>query len=100
MPDIDIVAEFLKTVRIVGTANVLHKPGAVKLDGFPLLAFSPSQYGPGVRTEDRGVPVEAIATEYAANPDAEAVAAKFGTTAAHVADALKYAHAVNFVEAV
>lgn len=96
----DVLDELLKQIKITGTATVLHKPGAVKLDGFPLLAFAPSQHGPGIRTEDKGVPVADIATEYAVNPDAEAVAAKFGTTAAHVAEAIRYAAAVKFVEGV
>lgn len=100
MPDIDIIAEFMKTLKISGTAEVLHKPGAVKLDGFPLLVYAPAQHGPGVRTEDVGASVADIATEYAVNPSVGAVAAKHGTTAAHVVDALKYAEAVGFAEVV
>jgi uncharacterized protein (DUF433 family) len=100
MPDIDIIAEFMKTLKISGTAEVLHKPGAVKLDGFPLLAYAPAQHGPGVRTEDVGASVADIATEYAVNPSVGAVAAKYGTTEAHVVDALKYAEAVGFAEVV
>jgi uncharacterized protein (DUF433 family) len=95
----DLATEFLKTVKVKGEVSILHKPGAVKLDGYSLLAYAPGQYGPGVRTEDKGVPVADIATEFAVNPNAEAVAAKFGTTAAHVADAIRYAAAVGFVEA-
>lgn len=96
----DILAEFLKTLKISGTAEVLHKPGAVRLDAYPLLAYAPTQHGAGVRTEDKGVAVADIATEYAVNPSVDAVAEKFGTTPAHVVDALKYAEAVGFAEVV
>jgi uncharacterized protein (DUF433 family) len=93
----DLVAEFLKTVKVSGEATVLHKPGSVRLDDYPKLAYAPAQHGPGVRTEDNGTPVADIAIEYAANPSAEAIAVKFGTTSDHVADAIRYAAAVKFV---
>jgi uncharacterized protein (DUF433 family) len=93
----DFVEEFLKTVKVVGEASVLHKPGAVRLDGYPLLAYAPSQHGPGIRTEDNGTPVADIVTELAVNPSVQAVAAKFNTTAAHVADAVRYATDTQFI---
>ncbi len=67
--------------------TVTHKDGP-RLDGFPLLAHSPAQWGEGVRTEDRGIPVAEIAAAHAG--DFAATAAKFGTTEAHVRQAVAY----------
>lgn len=86
----------LKTVKVSGDVEVLHKPGAVKLDGYPLLVFAPIEHGPGIRTEDNGTLVSDIATAAAESPDFGQLAAKFGTTEAHVADALKYAVATGY----
>jgi hypothetical protein len=86
----------LKTVKVSGDVEVLHKPGAVKLDGYPLLTFAPLQHGAGIRTEDNGTPVSDIADAAAASPDLGTLAAKFGTSEAHVADALKYAVATGY----
>jgi uncharacterized protein (DUF433 family) len=102
MPDakpIDAVAEFLKTVKVTGTATVLDKPGAVKLDGYPMLAYAPAQWGVGVRTENNGTPVSDIAIAAAETPDFQVLADRFGVTVEHVAEALRYALAVGFVEA-
>lgn len=68
-------------------ATVAHA-GGPRLDGFPLLACSPEQWGPGVRTEDRGIPVEEIAAAHAG--DFMATAARFGTTEGHVRQAVAY----------
>lgn len=91
----NIVDLIVKKIKFTGNCACLHKPGAVRLDGYPLLVHAPSVHGPGIRTEDKGVKVEDIAAEFAVNPSHEAVAAKFGTTDAHVADAIRYAVAAG-----
>jgi hypothetical protein len=62
------------------------------LEGFPLLVYAPSQWGEEIHTEDGKVSVPDAAAAFTESFDTNAVAAKFGTTAAHIADALKYAH--------
>ena len=47
--------------------------------------------GPGPSARASRASVEEIATEFAANPNAEAVAGKFGVTPEHVAQAVDYA---------
>jgi hypothetical protein len=74
-------------------AQVTHKPGALRLDGFPLLVHSPAQWGPGVRTEDNGTPVESIAAAHAG--DFAATATKFGTSEKHVRQAVAYTIAMG-----
>lgn len=94
----NLADEFLKQLKVTGTATVLHKPGAVRLDGFPRLCYAPGQWGPGVRTEDNGTPVADIAAAFVeASGNADAVAARFATTPDHVADAVKYAAAAGFL---
>jgi uncharacterized protein (DUF433 family) len=78
---------------------VLHKPGAVRLDGYPRLVFAPMEHGPGIRTEDNGTPVADIAAAVAETPDYEALAAKFQTTPEHVAEAVRYAVETGFASA-
>jgi uncharacterized protein (DUF433 family) len=75
----------------IAHATAEHREGAVRLDGFPLLAYAPDQHGPGVRTEDKGVLVSEIVAASADQPDHAALAARFGTTADHVKQALAYA---------
>jgi uncharacterized protein (DUF433 family) len=94
VPDLNIQ---LDKVKLVATAEVLHKPGVNKLTGYPHLVYAPAQYGPGVRTENNGTPVADIAAEISVNPDVDAVAAKFGVTVEHVHDALRYAAAAGFI---
>ena len=100
MPDLsNLAAEILKTVKVKGTVEVLHKPGAVKLDGFPGLCYAPGQWGPGIRTENNGTPVADIATAYSEmSGNTDAVAAKFGVTVDHVVDAVKYAMQAGYLE--
>jgi hypothetical protein len=90
MPGLDITLDGL---RLDALATVLHRPVAVKLKGFPLLVYAPTQYGEGVRTEDNGTPVEAIVAIAAesAVADPDALAGLFGTTRAHIKQALHYA---------
>ncbi len=72
------------------TFKVGHKPGVERLDRWPLLVHAPSQWGPGVRTEDHGIPVEDLAAAVAESPDYARIAHAFGTTADHVAQAVDY----------
>jgi len=95
MPDANIDTG---PIQIIGSVECVARPGAVSLDAFPLLAFAPEQYGAGIRTEDKGVSVADIATAYATNPDANAIAAQFATSAAHIADAIRYAIATAFAQ--
>ncbi len=74
-------------------ASVEHRPGAIRLDGFPLLTHAPEQWGEGVRTEDNGTPVDAIFAAYHRAPEIdqfESIAVRFGTTEAHVRQAVAY----------
>jgi hypothetical protein len=68
--------------------DVTHKPDALRLDGFSLLCCAPDQWGPGVRTEDRGIPVADIVAAHTG--DFAATAARVGTTEAHVRQAVAY----------
>lgn len=88
-----------KLIQCEGKATVLHKPDAVRLDGYPHLVYAPGQHGPGIRTEDNGTPVANIASAAAETPDYAALATRFGTTADHVADAIRYAVEAGFVAA-
>lgn len=97
MPGLDL-DDILKSLKITGEISVLNKPGAVNLGNYPHLAYAPSQWGPGVRTENNGTPVADIALAFSTHPNAEAVAAQFGVTVDHVNDALRYAAAVKYAE--
>jgi hypothetical protein len=61
------------------------------LDGFPLLAHDPGTFGKEVHTEDGRASVREIAIVFVHTLNAEAVAAKFGTTVDHVIQAVDYA---------
>lgn len=94
------IAALLKTIRVTGKASVLHKPGGVRLDAYPGLVYAPAQWGPGVRVECNGTPVEEIVAAVAdAGPEADlhALAARFGCSEAHVVDALLYAREVGYL---
>ncbi len=86
----------LAKIALKASAAVLHKPGAVMLDGYPHLVYAPAQHGPGIRTENNGTKVEDIASAVSETPDYEILAARFGVTTDHVADAVRYAVAVGF----
>jgi hypothetical protein len=89
--------DLTKLVKVQATANVLHKPGAVRLDGYPCLCFAPKQHGDGVRTEDNGTLVADIATAACETPDYEQLAKRFKTSPAHISDAIRYAAETGFV---
>jgi uncharacterized protein (DUF433 family) len=83
-------AIYLKDLKVAGTASALHKPGAVRLDGYPLLVHAPRQWGDGVRTENNGTPVADVCAAVAEEPDLERLADRFGITTDHVEQALRY----------
>lgn len=93
------IQDIIKSVAVTGSATVLHKPGAVRLDDYPLLVFAPIQWGQGVRTENNGTPVADIAVAFAeVGGTYAAMAERFGVTEDHVHQALKYALATGFAE--
>jgi hypothetical protein len=82
-------------VKIAVNVSVLHNPGSVRLDAYPLLVHAPGQHGPEVVTEDKGMPVSSICNALSVNPDVVSIAARFGTTPEHVTQAVAYAHAAG-----
>ena len=88
--------ELLQPITISGNASVLHAPGAVRLDAYPLLVYAPIQHGPAICTEDNQTPVENLAKAFAVNPLVDDVAALYQTTPAHVRQAIQYAQAVGY----
>lgn len=85
----------VKSIKLTGDVECLHKPGAVRLDDYPHLVYAPEQHGRGIRLEDTGVAVADIAAAFAVTPSCEAVASQFNTTADHVAEAIRYAVAAG-----
>ena len=69
------------------------------LDQFPRLAWmvSHSRHGSKVFTEDQAASVEDIALAACETPDYEALAARFGTTADHIGEAVDYAVKAGFL---
>lgn len=69
------------------------------LDAYPLLCWAVSHpiHGSKVFTEDGSASVEAIAMAAAESSNTEAIAAKYGTTPAHVEQAIAYALAAMFL---
>lgn len=61
------------------------------LTGYPLLVYAPNYHGPGVRLEDNGTPVSAIAVAYSAITDIGVLARQFETDEQHIRQALAYA---------
>jgi len=90
----------LGTLKCVGTASCIGgKHPDPPLDAFPLLAWMVShpRHGSKVFTEDGAASVEAIALDAATTPSYEALAAKHGTTAEHVRQAIEYAVTAHFL---
>ncbi len=71
------------------------------LAGFPRLAWMAPHpaYGHKVFIDDQKATVEDIALAACETPDYEALAARFGTTTAHISDAIAYAVKVGFLGA-
>ena len=102
-----ITEDDLKHLAVCITASTTHKLGAVRLDEFPLLVYSPMQeshnhpdfskphdplvHGNVIRTEDHGIPVSAIAAKAAEVQDYEQLAKTFSTTHEHIRQAIAYA---------
>jgi hypothetical protein len=83
-------------IQIVGSAECIEKPGAVRLDGFPLLVYD----GKAIKTEDNGTTVEDLTIAIAGtNRTYESIAAQFGTTSNHVNEALRYAVSAGYAQA-
>jgi|SRR5271157_1378994 len=90
----------LGSLKCVGAASCIGgKHPDPPLDAFPLLAWMVShpRHGSKVFTEDGAASVEAIALDVAAMPSYEALAARHGTTAEHVRQAIEYALAAGFL---
>lgn len=62
------------------------------IDRYPLLAWA----GGAVRTEDGRASVSEIAVAFAETPSLDALAARFGTTPHHAAQAMDYAIEAGF----
>ena len=90
----------LGSLKCVGTADCVGgKHPDPPLDKFPLLAWMVKhpKHESRVFTEDGAASVEQLATDLAANPSYEALAAKHGTTPEHVRQAIDYALAAKFL---
>ena len=95
-------------------ANVQCKPVAVQgeatciggrhpdppLDDFPLLVWCPDHHKHGslVFTEDGAASVHDVAVAACETPNYDVLAAKFGTTAEHAAQAVNYALKASFLK--
>jgi hypothetical protein len=92
----------LGSLKCVGEASCLGgKHPDPPLDKYPLLAWSVNhpRHGSKVFTEDGKASVEDLALSAAESPNVEAVAAKFGTTPDHAAQAVDYAIKAGFLGA-
>lgn len=78
------------TTKKVALATVEHKPGALRLDLYPLLVYAPKQWGEGVRVASNGARATEIAETLAAAGPAEAVARHFGVTLEELGQAARY----------
>jgi hypothetical protein len=89
--------------KVTGSAmaRAAAKPDKREMLKFPLLVHAPLQWGPGVRTEDGGIPVEELAHDVlkrvkkSDDPEEHfeamrAVAVDRGTTEEHVRQACEY----------
>lgn len=90
-------------------ATVLHKPGAVRLDGFPKLVYCP-KIGEGIRlAADNSITVAAIVAEHRGGKSPEQIATSHGLTVdvdgepapntAAIEEAIEYARKVGAFEA-
>lgn len=87
-------------LKITGAAHA--EPGSQPVPpiiDFPLLVWSPLQWGEDVYTEDGKASVAQIVQAMLKLLDFDAVAARFGTTTDHVEQALDYALRARDLEA-
>ena len=90
----------LDTVRVTGEGSCVGgRHPDPPLDGYPRLAWMVSHpvHGSRVFTEDGKASVEQIGLAVAETPNLDALAARFGTTADHVAQAIDYALKAGFL---
>jgi uncharacterized protein (DUF433 family) len=90
----------LPPLRIVGTASCVGgKHPDPPIDKHPLLCWGVSHpvHGSKVFTNDQRASVEDIAIAACETPNLDTLAAKFGTTAEHVRQAIDYALAAKFL---
>jgi len=90
----------LSKVKVSGTADCVGgKHPDPPLDRFPLLAWAVKhpRHGSDVFTEDGAASVQTIALAACETPDYGALAARFGTTAEHVRQAIDYALTAGFL---
>ncbi len=81
-------------VVAIGNAHCVGgHPESPDLSDFPLLCWAPDheKHGNQVFTNDGAASVADVATEFAVNPNLEAIATKLGTTERHVGQAIAYA---------
>ena len=57
---------------------------------YSLLAKDIPEFGPGVRTRDKGIPVEEIGRMWADDPDEMKIANELGTTPDHVRQSVDF----------
>ncbi len=90
----------LPKLKIVGTGSCVGgRHPEPPIDKHPLLCWAVShpKHGSKVFTEDGAASVEEIAVAACETPDYAALAARFGTTADHVAQAVDYAVKAHFL---
>jgi len=97
MTDARIILSTLKCEGEASCVGGIFPPH--NMGKWPLLAwgvYHPT-FGTKVFTQDQAASVEAIALDAATTPSYEALAAKHGTTAEHVRQAIEFALAAGFL---
>lgn len=90
----------VSNLKLIGNASCMGgKFPDPPLSGFSLLAWSVwhEKHGNQVFTEDGAASVQDIAIAACETPNYEALAARFGTTTEHVAQAIEYALRAKFL---
>ncbi len=90
----------LHDFKIIGTASCVGgKHPDPHLDPYPKLVWCPlhDKYPGKIITEDQKASVEEISLDACVTPNYEALAAKHGTTAEHVRQAIEYAIKAGFL---
>ncbi len=85
-------------VIVSAKCTVTRPPGGLDLTPWPLLVCAPAVWGEGIRLEDNGTSVKDIADAAGSHPIIDVLtltelANRFGTTNAHIEQALRYAQA-------
>ena len=90
----------LQDLKVVGTGSCVGgKHPDPPIDKYPLLAWMVKhpRHESKVFTEDQAASVEDIAVAACETPNLDVLAARFGTTAEHVRQAVDYALAAHFL---